>query len=238
VTRSSAPSGSDPSGLSPLDLQKLAGGIHHDPHSVLGAHPVARSRSSQAGLAIRALHPEAKQAWLLPEGAEPIEMRALGMGVFAAFVVGARAPLRYRQRFGFADGTEWERDDPYRFAPTLGELDLHLFGEGTHRRLWEVLGARVRSLDGVAGTSFAVWAPAAQGVAVVGEFCGWDGRLLPMRSLGSSGVWELFVPGAEPGALYKYEIHTPSGDLRIKTDPLARYLEPPPGNASIVHRSD
>ena len=108
----------------------------------------------------------------------------------------ARAvPLRYRLRFHFADGRTWERDDPYRFLPTLGELDLHLFGEGTHRRLWQHLGAHPRRVDGTAGVAFAVWAPNAQRVSVVGDFCGWDGRLFPMRQLGSSGVFELFVPG-------------------------------------------
>jgi 1,4-alpha-glucan branching enzyme len=89
----------------------------------------------------------------------------------------------------------WERDDPYRFLPTLGDVDLHLFNEGTHRRVGERLGARVMEMDGVEGTAFAVWAPAARRVSVVGDFCRWDGRLFPMRALGSSGVFELFVPG-------------------------------------------
>ena len=111
-------------------------------------------------------------------------------------------------RFHFADGTSWEGDDPYRFPATLGELDLHLFGEGTHRALWKVLGAHPMVQDGVDGVRFAVWAPRARRVSVVGDFCDWDGRRLPMRRLGTSGVFELFVPGVGRGALYKYEIKT------------------------------
>ncbi|CAA9298554.1 MAG: GH13_9 / GH13_8 / GH13 / GH13_10 / CBM48 [uncultured Gemmatimonadaceae bacterium] len=117
-------------------------------------------------------------------------------------------------------------------------MDLHLFNEGTHRRLWEKLGAHRRTVDGVDGVSFAVWAPNARGVSVVGDFCGWDGRLLPMRLLGSSGVYELFVPGVRDGALYKYEIRTRDGERRVKTDPFARRMEVPPGTASVVEPAD
>jgi 1,4-alpha-glucan branching enzyme len=164
-------------------------------------------------------------------------MEALGGGLFGAFLPGREAPLRYRLRFHFAGGATWERDDPYRFLPTLGELDLHLLGEGRHRRLWDALGAHPRSVDGVEGTSFAVWAPNAERVSLVGDFCGWDGRLLPMRSLGASGVWELFAPGVAPGAFYKYELLTREGALRVKTDPCAACMELPPGTASRVYRS-
>jgi 1,4-alpha-glucan branching enzyme len=116
-------------------------------------------------------------------------------------------------------------------------LDLHLFNEGTHRRLWTRLGAHVRRVDGVEGVSFALWAPSARRVSVIGEFCRWDGRLLPMRQLGSSGVFELFVPDVELGALYKFEIKTATGDLRVKTDPMATSMEQPPGTASRVYVS-
>ena len=136
--------------------------------------------------------------------------------------------------FRFADGADWERDDPYRFLPTLGELDLHLIGEGTHERLWEVLGAHPRSIEGVAGVAFAVWAPNARSVRVVGDFDRWDGRLFPMRSLGASGVWELFVPGIGPGELYKYEVLGADGKLRIKADPLSFSQQVRPETASRV----
>jgi 1,4-alpha-glucan branching enzyme len=125
--------------------------------------------------------------------------------------------------------------DPYSFLPTLGELDIHLAMEGRHEQLYERLGAHVREIDGVVGTAFAVWAPNARGVSVVGDFNSWDGRLHPMRSLGPSGIWELFIPGVGDGQKYKYEIRTQDGRLRIKADPVAFATEVPPANASVVH---
>jgi 1,4-alpha-glucan branching enzyme len=125
--------------------------------------------------------------------------------------------------------------DPYSFLPTLGELDIHLVMEGRHEELYERLGAHVREIAGVVGTAFAVWAPNARSISVVGDFNSWDGRLHPMRSLGSSGIWELFVPGVGDGQKYKYEIRTQEGRLRIKADPVAFATEVPPANASIVH---
>jgi 1,4-alpha-glucan branching enzyme len=127
--------------------------------------------------------------------------------------------------------------DPYRFLPTIGDVDLHLFGQGTHRRLWEALGARVTTVDGVAGTAFAVWAPAARAVRVVGDWNGWNGRTHPMRSVGASGVWELFVPQVGHGARYKYEVVGADGRLRLKADPFARWSEEPPSTASVVFAS-
>ena len=115
--------------------------------------------------------------------------------------------------------------DGYSFLPTLGEVDLHLFGEGNDRRIYDKLGAQLRVIDGVPGTSFAVWAPNARRVSVVGEFNGWDGRYHPMRLLGASGVWELFVPGVGEGTLYKYEIQNAQGDLTLKTDPFGFFFE-------------
>ena len=126
---------------------------------------------------------------------------------------------------------------PHEFAPTIGELDLYLVGEGRHEELWRVMGAHVRAHEGVAGTSFAVWAPNARQVSVVGDFNGWDGRAHPLRRLGSSGIWEVFVPGAGSGAHYKYEVVTAQGHLVLKADPFAFAMEPPPGTASIVFDS-
>ena len=143
-------------------------------------------------------------------------------------------PVPYRIRFGFPDGNTWELDDPYRFAPTLGEVDLHLIGEGTHERLYDVLGAHPRTHEGVAGVSFAVWAPNARSVRIVGDFDRWDGRLMPMRSLGASGVWELFVPGIGAGELYKFEILGADGKLRLKADPFAFAMQVRPETASRV----
>jgi 1,4-alpha-glucan branching enzyme len=211
-------------------LRRLLEGRHHDPHSILGAHPV--TVDGKDGLVVRAMHHAAVAAELLLDGST-LQM-SHDHGVFVAFVPGATHPLRYRVRFHFPDAKVWERDDPYRFPPTLGDVDLHLFNEGTHRRLWEKLGAHPMTWEGVAGVAFAVWAPTAQRVSVIGDFSQWDGRLYPMRSLGASGVWELFIPDVAPGALYKYEIVTREGDIRIKTDPFAFKLEQHPGTASIV----
>jgi 1,4-alpha-glucan branching enzyme len=186
---------------------------------------------------VRAYHPDAAGVdCLLADGEthEVHSMQRVGGGLFAVFLPGETLPLRYRFRFRFADGNTWERRDPYAFLPTLGDVDLHLFNEGTHRRLWERLGAHPRTVDGVEGVAFAVWAPNARRVSVIGDFCGWDGRLLPMRLLGSSGVYELFVPDVRPGAIYKYEIVTREGLPRVKTDPFAFHMEVPPGTASCV----
>ncbi|HET9956505.1 MAG TPA: 1,4-alpha-glucan branching protein GlgB [Polyangiaceae bacterium] len=219
----------DPEKLEALRRDRL-----HDPHSVLGAHPTRVGYSE--GIVVRSYHPEAEGCALLL-GSEVRPMTPLGGGIFATFLEGARLPISYRLRFSFEGGAVWERDDPYRFLPTLGELDQHLFSEGTHRRLWEVLGARVRVQEGTSGTAFAVWAPGARRVSLVGDFNRWDGRLFPMRSLGSAGVWEIFVPGLGAGALYKFEIKTQDGALRIKTDPMAREMEHPPATASRVNEA-
>ncbi len=150
---------------------------------------------------------------------------------------GAQLPISYQLEVRYADGNEYLLDDPYRFPPQLGALDLHLIGEGRHELLYERLGAHPREIDGVAGTAFAVWAPVARAVSVVGDFNSWDGRLHPMRSLGAAGIWELFLPGANPGDRYKFEIRTRRGELRLMADPLAFEAERPPGTNSVVSRS-
>jgi 1,4-alpha-glucan branching enzyme len=213
-------------------VRRLLAGDHADPHSILGAHPAAVQGT--AGVAVRVMHPDATGVELLVDGQEPLPMQREVGALFSVFVPGATLPLRYRVRFHFAGGASWERDDPYRFLPTIGEVDAHLFSEGTHRRLWEKLGAHVRTMDGTIGVAFAVWAPNARRVSVVGEFCAWDGRIYPMRSMGSTGLWEVFVPEIGAGALYKYEMLTKDGLVRIKTDPFAFKMEQMPGTASIV----
>jgi 1,4-alpha-glucan branching enzyme len=216
--------------ISRAERDRLLAGEHTEPHRVLGAHPTPDGD----GTVVRAFHPDATAAECVYDGVSA--MQALGGGLFA-IRIDAALPFRYRIRFTFPSGETWERADPYQFLPTLGDLDLHLFNEGTHRRLWTRLGAHVRRVDGVEGVSFALWAPSARRVSVIGEFCRWDGRLLPMRQLGSSGVFELFVPDVELGALYKFEIKTATGDLRVKTDPMATSMEQPPGTASRVYVS-
>jgi len=219
--------------LDQAELQAIAAGDHSQPHDLLGAHPCVVDGTP--GVIVRAYDPNAVAAECVVTGRDTAVMEALGdSGIFAVFLPREELPLGYRIRFRFAGGATWERDDPYRFLPTLGDTDLYLFNEGTHRTLWRHFGAHPRRIDGVNGTSFAVWAPNARRVSVAGEFCEWDGRLFPMRQMGSSGVFELFIPGVGPGMLYKYEIKTQDGDLRLKADPFAFAAEGPPGTASRV----
>ena len=199
-----------------------------DPHRVLGAH------EADGGVVVRTYRPEARAVRVQPAGVDATLKDPSGL--WEALLPKAKLPLEYELEVEYADGTFTVRD-PYAFLPTLGDLDLHLLQEGQLEQLYEKLGAHVREIDGVAGTAFAVWAPNARSVAVVGDFNSWDGRLHPMRSLGSSGIWELFIPGIAEGVKYKFELHTQDGKLRVKADPLAFAAEVPPANASIVHRS-
>jgi 1,4-alpha-glucan branching enzyme len=236
ATRDARPSpveiGTLPPPVDPIALSRLLGGTHTNPHSVLGAHPT--TVGGRRGVVVRARQPDAVMAEVVFKDGVSMPLAREADSLFSAFVPDVTLPAAYRLRFRFPDGAEWERDDPYRFLPTLGDVDLHLFNEGTHRKLWEKLGAHARVIDGVSGVSFAVWAPNARRVSVVGEFNGWDGRIYPMRSLGASGVFEIFIPEIKPGALYKYELVTPEGMLRLKSDPFAFKMEQYPGTASIV----
>jgi len=219
--------------IDPGERDNFLAGDHSQPHRILGAHPA--TLDGESGAIVRAHHPDADRIECLLAEGQTIELEEIdGSGIFAGFVGGADFPLAYRLRFHFPDGATWERDDPYRFLPTVGDMDIHLFNEGTHRKLWHVLGAHPRQIDGVDGVAFAVWAPSARRVSVVGDFCRWDGRVFPMRSLGASGIFEIFIPDLYPGALYKYEIKTADGNIRVKTDPFAFEMEVPPGTASRV----
>ncbi|HUF33523.1 MAG TPA: 1,4-alpha-glucan branching protein GlgB [Acidimicrobiales bacterium] len=218
------------------DLDRLVRGEHADPHHVLGAH------RSAGGVVVRGHRPDAKSMTLVLDGGRRLEMEQIhDGGVFAVDVppsdLGPDGIGAYQLEVVYGDGQTYTLGDPYRFWPTLGELDIHLFAEGRHERLWEVLGARVREHQGQRGTSFSVWAPTARSVRVVGDFNGWDGRLHPMRTLGSSGVWELFLPDVGPGARYKLEILTQGGHLRLKADPMAFAAEHPPETSSVVVES-
>ena len=225
-------------GIDAAEITRLLAGDHDDPHHILGAHPAsvrnAGAAGATTGIVIRAMHPDAVRAEVLLADGRRLSLERLVGGLFGAFIPGEKLPLRYRIRFHFAGGATWERGDPYRFLPTVGEIDLHLFNEGTHRQLWTVLGAHPREIDGEHGVSFAVWAPNARSASVIGQFDQWDGRLLPMRRLGSSGVFELFVPGIGAGSMYKYQLRTREGAPRIKTDPFAFGMEAPPETASCV----
>ncbi len=211
------------------DRARLLAGTHHDPHGVLGAHPVP------GGTAFRALRPYARAVAVVARDLRA-ELRDDGDGFFSAVLPLAAAPEDYRLHVTYEEG-ELEIHDAYRLLPSLGDFDLHLIGEGRHERLWEALGARPMVHQGVSGTRFAVWAPNARGVRVVGGFNFWDGTGFPMRSLGGTGVWELFAPGVGEGELYKFEITRPDGSKTLRADPLARHTETPPANSSVVHAS-
>jgi 1,4-alpha-glucan branching enzyme len=231
--------------LSLGEIERLVAGQHHDPHSVLGSHP------GQNGVTIRALRPlAASVAAVLPDGSRhPMAHRH--QGVFEVTlpethgsVPDYRLEVTYPGQSSRTNSAaaraatapaDWQalQDDPYRHLPTLGEFDLHLIAEGRHEQLWRVLGSQAQDT----GTAFAVWAPNARGVRLVGDFNFWDGRGHPMRSLGGAGVWELFVPGVGAGAHYKYSICGPDGVWREKADPMARLAETPPATASVVYES-
>ncbi|MFG1923540.1 1,4-alpha-glucan branching protein GlgB [Cryptosporangium sp. NPDC048952] len=223
--------------VSRTELDQLIRGEHHNPHGILGVHRLEDGR-----WVVRTLRPEAAVVTLV-SGDERREMtRIHDGGVFA--IDFAEQPTDYRLEVKYEHGPGHGAhlvDDPYRWLPTLGEVDLHLIGEGRHERLWDVLGAHVQHYatpgGPVIGVSFAVWAPNARGVRVTGDFTFWDGRALPMRSMGSSGVWELFVPDVGVGARYKYQILGPDGHWREKADPLAFATEVPPATASVVTES-
>ena len=213
-----------------------------DPHAILGAHPAPKGRR---GVVVRAFDPSAQAMTIIERSYDPArpgaasrrhEMRAVprpGSGLFEAKIRDRVAPLAYQLEVRTRDGVEL-REDPYRFLPTLGELDLHLLGEGNHRELYRRLGAHPLVHDGVEGMSFAVWAPSARAVSLVGDFNDWDDRRHPMRALGASGVWELFMPRMTPGHLYKYRLLAAGGLVIDKTDPFAFAMETRPRTASVT----
>jgi 1,4-alpha-glucan branching enzyme len=224
------------SGISLGEIERVVAGQHHDPHSVLGAHV------GPGGVTIRALRPLAASVTaVLPDGTR-YPLRHRHQGVFEVTLPEAQKSVPdYLLEVTYAEdsprtdkaGAEALQDDPYRHLPTVGEFDLHLIAEGRHEQLWRVLGARPSGT----GTAFAVWAPNARGVRVIGDFNYWDGRAHPMRSLGGAGVWELYVPGVGAGTRYKYSICGPDGVWREKADPMATLAETPPATASVVYES-
>ncbi|MEV8045390.1 1,4-alpha-glucan branching protein GlgB [Streptomyces griseoluteus] len=210
------------------ERDRLLGGAHHDPHALLGAHPVP------GGVLFRALRPNAREVSVLADGVRS-PLVSEGDGLFSAVLPYPEIPA-YELVVAYDDG-EQTVHDPYRFAPALGELDLHLIREGRHEELWKALGAEPMTHEGVQGTRFTVWAPNAQGVRLAGEFTFWDGTQYPMRSLGAAGVWEVFLPGIGEGAKYKFEITSRYGHRFLKADPMARLTEVPPDTASVVTSS-
>ncbi len=214
-----------PPHLTPEDIDRLMQGRHCEPFRLLGPHRL-RDKVWVVAMAPGATRLEALFT------RKTVELACLAGPVFGGPV--PKSKHAYRLRAHYADGTQWEHDDPYRFGPVLGELDQYLLGEGTHRQLWRVLGAHVMEHEDVAGVHFALWAPNAQRVSVVGDFNHWNGAQYPMRRVGNTGVWELFLPGLGEGVIYKYEMINAQGHVTQKADPVGFGAQHPPETASVV----
>jgi 1,4-alpha-glucan branching enzyme len=216
------------------ELHSLVELIHQSPHSLLGMQPLG----GRAGLVVRAFLPDAAKVEVQPVHEKDKPRFALQRihesGLFEGTTKSAKDVYAYDLVITNHQGRTRRTRDAYSFLPTLGESDLYLFGKGDERRIYEKLGAQLRVIDGVPGTSFAVWAPNAQRVSVVGDFNQWDGRFHSLRLLGASGVWEIFVPGVGVGAHYKFEIRDAHGRISLKTDPCGFFFETAPKNAAIV----
>ena len=216
-----------------LQLSEISAGIqrlletrHHDPFSLLGKHKFSDE------VLVRALIPGAAWVRIAENGAS---LQRMGnTDLFAWHGPAGQLPDRYRLIWRDSHGAEHVTYDPYCFPPQISEYDLHLFGEGKHWHIYRILGAHKHQADGIPGVRFALWAPSADRVSVVGDFNNWDGRCHPMRVLGGSGVWELFIPGLGVGQPYKYELRTKQGDILLKTDPYGQHFELRPANASRV----
>jgi len=212
--------------LHPGLVAALVGGYHPQPHSTLGQHPV------DGGFAIRVIRPLAESVTAIRADGTRIPLEHVADGLWQGF---APAPGQaYTVEAAYDNAPSWTAEDPYRFVPSVGEMDLYLWGEGRHEQIWHVLGSHFRPHEDVAGTSFSVWAPHAKAVRVIGDFNGWNGVGHAMRRLDDNGVWEIFLPQLSPGDAYKFEIMTPTGDWVQRADPMARYTEIPPMTASKV----
>jgi 1,4-alpha-glucan branching enzyme len=209
------------------EIDRVLRGSHHDPFEVLGLHP------ERGGWVVRALLPGAAEAEVVFSG-ERLPMERLPETDFFTARVEAVAAPAYRLRWRPGHGEWRETEDPYRFSPVVGDLDLYLFGEGRHRHIYRILGAHLCEHEGVKGASFATWAPNAKRVSVVGDFNQWHGLAHPLRVRGQSGVWELFVPGLGEGEKYKFEILDANGKLQLKADPYGNRFEMRPANAAVI----
>jgi 1,4-alpha-glucan branching enzyme len=231
-----------PSAISATDraLEALAHGLNSDPFAVLGPH--VEIRDGRPSFVIRTIQPFASRVEVARAGGDVMPMRRLTQGggiIFEAVFGGVAAIFDYRLRVTDEEGRVTQLDDPYRFGRVLGDLDLHLLGEGTHYRAFEKLGSHIVTLHGVTGVHFAVWAPNAERVSVVGDFNRWNGLMHPMRSLVPNGLWEIFIPALASGERYKYEIRPRFSALPLlKADPYARQFETPPATASLTPPPD
>ncbi len=219
----------------PNDLMRIITATHHDPFEVLGKHSSSQGSAISANCVVRVFLPGARNANLMIKNEALAMTRIEGTDFFEWCGDSKEVKTPYQIRWTDRHNTEHTDFDPYTFAPQLGELDMHLFGEGQHWNVYQLLGAHVRQVDGVDGVFFATWAPNAERISVVGDFNDWDGRRFPMRVRGGSGLWELFIPGVKPGAIYKFEIRNRfSGSVFLKADPYGQAFEMRPKTGSIV----
>ena len=210
----------------PEEAQRIVDARHHDPFNFLGCHDVG------GDIIIRAFMPRAEHIIVLESGQSL--KRVEGTDLFEWRGPANDLPAHYRLQWTDASGETHTQYDTYTFPPQLTDFDLHLYGEGKHLKAYDFLGAHPKTVDGVDGVLFSVWAPSAERVSVICDRNQWDGRTSPMRVRGGSGIWELFMPGMESGELYKFEVRSRDGSLHTKIDPYARQSELRPGNASIV----
>jgi len=204
----------DIAGVPRDEMSRFVAGTHSDPFRVLGPHRAGDD------LEIRVFRPDARAVDIVfdRELEKPISAESIHQdGFFCATVPGATRDVPYRLRLTAWDGSQQTTRDPYQYGPIMGQVDLHLFAEGQDWKIYEKFGAHLRTVGDAAGVYFAVWAPNAQRVSVVGDFNNWDGRVNPMRKLVGSGVWELFLPGIKQGAHYKFEIRSQTGALLLKS---------------------
>lgn len=215
-------------------LQKISNGECYDPHSVLGIH-----ENSSLEKVIRIYQQNAKEVSIQTLDSYKKQYKLKKTSVKDVWEVSIKRKrfFTYKVIVTYNNGDNYNYIDPYQFVPTITEEDLYLFGKGDNHFVYEKLGANPKTIDKINGVSFTVWAPSALRVSVIGNFNLWNGLLHQMRSLGSSGVWEIFIPKIEAGELYKFEILTQSDGLKIKSDPYGKYFQMRPNNASIVYKS-
>lgn len=221
-------------------MEKIIKGRHSQPHSILGMHE--HLHEGKKGVVVRAWLNGVESCEVVDLKSKPEKRYPMGKcdpaGFFEVFIPERSDLFKYRLSAQQSNGEIRQFADPYSFWPTLSEDDVYLINEGTNYRIYDKLGAHLRTVEGVKGVTFAVWAPSAKRVSVVGDFNHWNGLYHPMRMLGNSGIWELFIPGLEKGAKYKFEVISPKDDILLKTDPYGKYFESPPHNASIVYEYD
>jgi 1,4-alpha-glucan branching enzyme len=222
--------------LSTADVDALLNARHPEPRSLLGYHEFPREDDAPPLCIVRVLEPDAERVEVCwDDGAAPAVLQRIhAAGLFEGRVPFRRPLHPYRLSIRYRDGTETSKRDAYYFAPQLSDFDLYLFGEGNHYSIHYKLGAHPTVLDGLTGTRFAVWAPNAERVSVVGPFNLWDGRKHALQTRGASGIWELFIPDVGPGTAYKFEIRTRSGRTILKADPYGFAMQLRPGNCSVV----